>query len=228
MSPPIDPKKLSREDLDRLEALLQQDVRRRDQEKIERGEAVEIPVLVVIGIGEEGDAIADFKKRKTDELRARADKRPIVWTTGPGGVSVILTGVPRHGEKYSARLDAERAAGVITPIPNTPKLGVTGVEEPAPPRQRRQEPEPEPESEPVCIQVEVRRPRLDGSDPGQVELGSYTIRGNVVRVFTEDGRHIGSAQAADSPAAAARRVLLDWYREHGTPGPLTYNPAAIV
>jgi hypothetical protein len=95
-------------------AQLEAERARRSDEKIERGEAVRGPV-VVVGLDHPA-AIERERNRITAELRAAGEQREIVWSGqrdpgGKEGITVIATGVPRPGrdEEYASLLARELA-----------------------------------------------------------------------------------------------------------------------
>jgi|SRR6266699_2050460 len=73
---------------------LEQERRRRQNEKVERGEAVRVPPIVV---SEPGD-VAGEKARRLAELRAAGEAREVIFgdeSDDGSEISVIITGVPR-------------------------------------------------------------------------------------------------------------------------------------
>jgi hypothetical protein len=76
---------------------LQEEKRRRIDEKIAKGEAIRVPFLVVIGTPQEADAaIENGKARKLAELREAGETREVYFEPVMG-LEAIITGVPRTG-----------------------------------------------------------------------------------------------------------------------------------
>jgi len=93
--------------LERLEA----ERARRIREKIEKGEAVRMPVLIV-GSRESIDAV---RARTLAVMRAAGEKREVV-SCHDGQVQVIITGVPRPGrepDNYRPPISSEPPAPSI-------------------------------------------------------------------------------------------------------------------
>ena len=81
---------------------LKAELQRRTDEKIANGDVVVLPP-VVVGVAE---AVEAEKARKIAELRAKGEKRAVVWQS-----EAIITGVPRAGrDDYPGAL--ERLAAI--------------------------------------------------------------------------------------------------------------------
>jgi hypothetical protein len=81
---------------------LEQERRRRQNEKVERGEAVRVPPIVV---SEPGD-VAGEKARRLAELRAAGEAREVIFgheSDDGSEISVIITGVPRSPNSIHTR-----------------------------------------------------------------------------------------------------------------------------
>jgi hypothetical protein len=201
--------------IERLEAEKQ----RRIDEKVAKGEAVRVPLYVVVNDpGQEAAEIESAKADKLAELRKAGERREVVWDEP----LVIITGVPRGGldddddappivkapedkalriEDFRAREQVSEAMHVVDrPMPSTP--APRSVEEPAEPLVEHR------------IRVQVAPPTED--DPGAIVEGSYTLEDGVLRVYDTDQNLLGTEHLRpDADAgAAARRVL----REKRSPG----------
>ena len=62
----------------------------------------------------------------------------------------------------------------------------------------------------------VRRPDPEKDDPGQIIEASYSITGNLLRVYDEQDRMLGSeaVKPGDDVEAVARRVLREKHGKH--------------
>ena len=60
------------------------------------------------------------------------------------------------------------------------------------------------------------RPDPDKGNPGQIIEASYTVTGNLLRVYDDGERELGveTIQAGDDAEAAARRVLREKHGKH--------------
>jgi hypothetical protein len=78
------------------------------------------------------------------------------------------------------------------------------------PRQSR------PKSPPHRVRCTVRRPDPDKLDPGQIIEASYTVTGNLLRVFDDGERELGveTIQPGDDAEPAARKVLREKHGKH--------------
>jgi hypothetical protein len=73
---------------------LETERRRRIDERVEKGEAVRVPPIVVGAPG----SVATKKARRLAELRATGETREVIFGgVGSDAVEVIITGVPRAG-----------------------------------------------------------------------------------------------------------------------------------
>jgi hypothetical protein len=204
--------------IERLEAEKQ----RRIDEKVARGEAVRVPLYVVVGGPEEADEQLELAKAdKVAELRAAGERREIVFDEP----MVLITGVPRCDEDYedppiakaprpedfhARRQVSEALSAVSKPAPSTP--APRSVEEPAEPLVTHR------------IHVQVAPPT--DNDPGSVIEGSFTVSANgTLRVYGADSNLLGTEHLRPeaNAGAAARRVL----REKKAPtqfwGPIPYS-----
>jgi hypothetical protein len=159
----------------------------RIEAKIAAGTAVRSPPVVV--------GIAD-PKRDYAAVYRDADGREVY----PQGV--VITGVPRQGR--------DDGLPVPTSTPWPMAVEMKPVERKAPPL-----PQPAPELPTEGprhpVRWTARAPDEEKRDPGQVIEASYSITGNVLRVYDETDRLLGTdrLQPGDVAAHAARR-LLKW------------------
>jgi hypothetical protein len=65
------------------------------------------------------------------------------------------------------------------------------IEAKPPPSLPQPTPEPRPKSPRHRVRCTVRPPNPDKGDPGQIIEASYTITGNLLRVYDEEGRELG-------------------------------------
>jgi hypothetical protein len=181
--------------LERLEA----ERVRRINEKIEKGEAVRMPVLIV-GARE---SIAAVKARTLAAMRAAGEKREVVSCD-----DVIITGVPRPGrepENYSPPISNEpqpipsifdrRSAGSAPPF-------AVSEPQPAAPKQTA-----EPiEAEWRGVRVTVELPTED--NPGRIEEGLYRVTNGTVELQDMSGRTLGVSELGSSdPEVVARQIM---------------------
>jgi hypothetical protein len=175
---------------------LEQERARRINEKIEKGEAVRMPVLIV-GARE---SIAAARARTLAAMRAAGEKREVVSCDDP-----IITGVPRPGrepENYRRPISSEPPAPAICDRRSAPR----DPREPTAPKQM---------AEPSGIEwrrvwATVERPS-ETNPGGAIVEGLYRVEDGMVRVTTLDGRPIGSAafRPGDDVEAAARKILRE-------------------
>ena len=85
---------------------------------------------------------------------------------------------------------------------------------PSPPPLPQPTPEPPHRSPRDYVRCPVRGPDPDKGDPGQIIEASYTVSGNLLRVYDDGGRELGTArlQPGDDVESAARRILRE---KHG-------------
>jgi hypothetical protein len=185
--------------LERLEA----ERARRISEKIEKGEAVRMPVLIV-GARE---SIAAVRARTLAAMRAAGEKREVVSCDGQK--QVIVTGVPRAGREpadYSPPMSPpqptpsifdRRSAGSATPF---------AVSEPQPPAPKQMA-EP---SEWRRVWATVERPS-ETNPGGAIVEGLYRVEDGMVKVTDLQGRLLGaqSIKPGDAVETAARKILRE-------------------
>jgi hypothetical protein len=174
--------------LERLEA----EKEARIQAKIDAGKAVRRPPVVV--------GIADPKR---DYFAVHKDANGIEHY--PQGV--VITGVPRSG----------RDDGLEVPTSSSKPMAVTRpIETRAPPPLPQSSPELPVEGPRYSIRCAVRPPDPEKDDPGQIIEGSHSLSGNVLRVYDDEGRLLGTdkLQPGDDAAHAARKILKAKHGKH--------------
>jgi hypothetical protein len=195
--------------IERLEA----EKRRRIDEKVAGGEAVLVPLYVVVHDPEQVEAeIESEKARKRAELAKAGEQREVIFDEP----LVINTGVPG-----SRNWGEERDWAPLPPTNPYERNDVASHDEPRAPAITRPSEEP---AEPLVdhrIWAQVAPPT--DTDPGAIVEGSYTLTedGRVLRVYDADQNLLGTEHLRpDADAgAAARRVL----REKKGPEPF-WNP----
>jgi hypothetical protein len=182
---------------------------RRIAERLERGEAVRVPPLVV-GVSESIDA-----ERARRLAALRGETREVIFGDGPiwgedgrlvrQSFEAIVTGVPRSGRDAEAAVERLVQRAKESGYPTDPiqaqavKARETQTQEPAP------EPEPEPERHYVHVEI---RPASE-NDPGQIIEGRYAVIGSLVQVWDLNGKLLGSGEvhADEDPKSVARKIL---------------------
>jgi hypothetical protein len=221
---PLDPDKLAAA-LERLEA--ERD--RRLNERLEKGEAVRAPVIVV---GAEV-SIDAAHNRMIDRLRAAGEKREIVcpqYETQEDGelreaIDVIITGVPRAGrepDNYTPPPSVEPPApySSIYDRRSPPTAGrqarVDHVVDDVKPPIERTEPPTAPEGKRIWAQTAQPSQANPG---GSIAEGSYRVEGALLTVEDLRGNLLGRAavKPGDDVEAMARKILRekkvnDFYR----------------
>jgi hypothetical protein len=179
--------------IERLEAEKQ----RRLDEKVARGEAVRMPLsLVVHDPGQVAAEIESVKATKLAELRQAGETREVVWDEP----LAIVTGVPRSpdwGKDWA-------------PLPPGKPYDRYAVASDEPPKPAMVRPSEE-LAEPLVahhIQVQVAPPTEN--DPGAIVEGSYTLtEDGLLRVFDTDQNLLGTERLklGEDPARVARQLL---------------------
>ena len=180
---------------------------RRIAERLERGEAVRMPALVV-GASASIDA---ERARRLAELPG--ETREVIFGEGPlwgedgrlirQSYEAIVTGVPRSPDEAAAveRL-VQRAKERGFPGDPLQAKAIKAREAPqAPP------PPEEPEPERHYVRIEIR-PSSE-NDPGQVLEGRFATIGSLVQVWDLNGKLLGSGAVRpdEDPASVARKIL---------------------
>jgi hypothetical protein len=205
--------------LERLEA----EKERRISEKIEKGEAVRMPVLVV-GTPEDIDTV---RAATLAALRAAGEKREVVPSVG-NEIGVIITGVPRAGRdnNYTPPNVSEPPTPSIfdrRSAPREPQAPVVDdVTEKTP--ATHDAPVERAENPMRCVRTQVERPS-DRNPGGAIVEGLYRVEGDMVEVTDMDGRLLGRApiKPGDDPEVAARRILREKRAASGFYDPIPYR-----
>jgi hypothetical protein len=183
------------DDPDKLDAALerlQAEQSRRLQAKTEAGELVTVPLCVAVRSASKAPAaVEQAQARKLAELRAAGEEREVRFDTW-----VVFTGVPARGEDIGEEWKPVR--DVAEPLLHEDEDSL-----------RREEPRP-----PIVesyVWVQTRPCRDDGSDPGQIMEGWYSIDDGHVVITDREGRYITSRAmiASEDPAALARLLLRE-------------------
>jgi hypothetical protein len=171
--------------LERLEA----EKKRRIEDKIQSGEAVRMPVLIVGSVS----SIAAVKARTLAAMRAAGEKREIFPADAE---EAIITGVPRPGrepENYKPPISSELPAPSIFDRRSAPR----DPREPTAPKQ-----------EPSGIEAEWRRvwatvERPSETNPGgAIVEGLYRVEEGMVKVTDLQGRLLGTQPLKPGSAPA--------------------------
>jgi hypothetical protein len=199
-------------DAQRLAAALEQleiERRRREDEKVAAGEAVRVPLQPVVEREDEDidTAIERLKAREIEKLRANGETREIVFEKPD--YSVIVTGVPRHGE-YGKRkpelLEAQYPSRYETVQPR---------EEAPPP------------SKPASLEwkrVQTQFSPPDERSCGIIVEGARAIAGNQLHVRDHAGQTWVIPLNGD-PDVQARRLLREKFaKNHAFNAPIHYPP----
>jgi hypothetical protein len=213
--------------IERLEAEKQ----RRRTEKIAKGEAVCVPLCIVLGVASDEEVAAEIESAKAREaarLREGGERREIIFEEP----EVLITGVPGCDESFepitkedkalrvedfSARRRVSEALNAVDkPMPNSP--APVSAEEPAELLEEHR----------IYVQV---APPTENDPAGAIVEGSYSLtEDGVLRVYDVDGNPIGTEHLSpDADAvAAARRVLRGKVGGGDFSRPLDYPPLRLV
>jgi hypothetical protein len=207
-------------DHDKLDAALERleaERERRLAERIEAGEILSVPLVIVAGTEPEALArVEGAKAGKLAELRAAGDLREVKFT-----VELIVTGVCKHGEATVS----EPWKPMSPPfLPRSARRDEVVEEEAV-----REEPQP-----PIIetyVQVQIRQCQ-DDDDPGEIAEGWFSVNNGVVTVTDVQGREIGGrAMLSGEDARVVAKQLL---REKKVPEsenfnrPLSYPNAGLA
>jgi hypothetical protein len=201
-------------DAQRLAAALEQleiERLRRADERVASGEAIRVPAPVAVAReGEDIDtAIQRLRARKIEELRAAGEKREIVFEESD--ISVIWTGVPRHGEFGKWKHELFEA------FPDRYAMTTT-----TPPRKEAPAP-----SEPASLQWESIQTQFSPPDErscGIIIEGARAVAGNQLHVRDHAGQTWVIPLNGD-PDVQARRLLREKYgKNHAFNAPIHYPP----
>jgi hypothetical protein len=199
-------------DARRLAAALEQleiEHRRREDEKVAAGEAVRVPLQPVVEREDEDidTAIERLKMREIEKLRANGETREIVFEEPD--YSVIITGVPRHGEygKWKPELlEAQYPSRYETVQPSK---------------------EAPPPSKPASLEwkrVQTQFSPPDERSCGIIVEGARAIAGNQLHVRDHAGQTWVIPLNGD-PDVQARRLLREKFaKNHAFNAPIHYPP----
>jgi hypothetical protein len=186
--------------------------------RVERGEAVVLPLLCAVAQVDEPaeQAIAAARARMIAQLRAEGEKREIHFAEE----GVIVTGVPRGArpiggdQKPSEKSSKKSFCSNFTEAREQEER----LAYKPPPMPVQSAPEPPTDLPRQVIRCTVRLPDPEKDDPGQIVEASYTVTGNLLRVYDKQDRVLGSeaVRPGDDVEAVARRVLREEHGKHGT------------
>ena len=193
---------------------------RRIDEKVEKGEAIRVPLHVVVGT--EDAVVAATESARARKLAELGDKQQVFFEE-----TVLITGVRRMGRDIP---DEPR-------VPSTPskasqpervdvRRGGEALRLPERDETHQPRPTPQPMPEPRYVYAEIQ-PASEG-DPGAIIEGRYAASDGMVRVWDMQGKLLGTqAFNGDNPGHVARKVLRA-KRNTGFYDPLPYPRTPIV
>ena len=218
--------------------------RRRDDAKIERGEAVRVSFVAVCAGPDDADVQLESQRAaRVAELRAAGEARPIIFDSGPDDqgrepIGIIFTGVPRPGRdpKYSARLEKELAAQTVEQRQQEEAEAAAQVESF---HERSASHEPEPPCAPLPKSV-IAEPPSDlqwtgvtapisgpsaANPAGTAVEGKFGVADFVLFVADAEGRLMTARvlQPGDDPKVIARAVLRERLKPNPFYGDLPYK-----
>jgi hypothetical protein len=188
---------------------LEQERARRTAEKVQAGEAVRLPPLIV-GAPESIDAV---RTATLAALRAAGERRKILYDIDDECVEVIITGVPRAGREP----DSYSPPNVpLTPTPSicegrsAPRHPVSEPRDQGQPTAQKQIETPRAENPMRRVRTQVERPSRTNPG-GAIAEGLYRVEGDTVEVTDMDGRLVGRApiKTGDDPEVTARKILRE-------------------
>ena len=187
--------------------------RRRVNERIEKGEALRLPLVVV---GRPCRAETE-KQRRIAALRADGETREIVFDeapTGPAPIGVIVTGVPRPARDGESPCENCTCSKPESAYPGAAaRRELERKHEPAPAPMPRPSPELPLPTEWWPFRVQIRAG--DGAgDPGQIIEGRYGVVNDLVYVEDDQGKAVGTQRLrpGDNPAGVAQKILREKWR----------------
>jgi hypothetical protein len=194
-------------DHDKLDAALERleaERERRLAERIEAGEVVRVPLLMVAGSESEARTkVEGAKADKLAELRAAGDQREVVFD-----VVFVVTGVVKFGEATGEpRKPAPRLPSLPTRSPTAECSAVDLRDEVVEEEAVQADPQPVIET---YVQVQVRQCQ-DDDDPGEIAEGWFSIDGGVVTVTNARGKYVGSRALlkGEDARVVAKRLLRE-------------------
>jgi hypothetical protein len=197
---------------------LEEEKERRIAQKIEAGEAIRGPVIVV-GASESVDAAHG---RAVAELRKAGEKREIVfpkYETDERGelreaISVVITGVPRAGRESDdipRHYYVEPPSPAIFPRASRPAEGRPHVDVANKAPTAAQQPDKQIEHvERIYTKTQTEGPS-QANPGGRIAEGWYMVRDGTLHVEDMQGRLLGrrSVKAGDNIEALAREILRE-------------------
>jgi len=167
---------------------------RRLNVKIEAGEALRIELTFVGASFEETQASVEAaRERKTEELRASGEKRPIYFD-----VMQVVTGVPRAPESRSLTASSSTSEPASLRLHEEP---VASAAKSVPTFKAASQRE-------THLWVTIR-PATNNGDPGEIAEGFYSVEDGAVVLRDRTHRHITTRalREGQSPADLARQLL---------------------
>ena len=189
--------------------------RRRINERIEKGEAIRLSLVVV---GRPCRAEAE-KQRRIAALRAAGENREIVFDEapteyGPAPIGVIVTGVPRRARDGESPCENCTCSKPESAYPGAAaRRELERKHEPAPAPMPRPTPELAIPTEWHLFRVQIRAG--DGvDDPGQIIEGRYGVADDIVYVEDDQGRLVDRQRLrpGENAAAVAQKILREKWR----------------
>jgi hypothetical protein len=169
-------------------------------ERIEAGEVISVPLVIVAGSKTEAARQVDEEKAsKLAELHAAGDQREVVFA-----VTVVKTGVVRHDEIADQQSEPWKPTAPPVGAAPRPDLIDDVVEE-------ELKADPQPPIIATYFTVQTRRCD-DDDDPGAVAEGYFSVDDNRRVIVTDvKGRYIGSRTmvAGEDARMAAKRLLRE-------------------
>ena len=185
---------------------LEEERKRRVNEKIEAGLAVRVPLLATAT-----QNLADRMADKMAELRAAGEGREVVFDP-----LIVATGVPRGEPISTGKADSDPLVKSRyekpVPLPARPARAVPDMTE----------------AKKITATI---APIRDERDFGTVIFGSYKVEGGQVHVADDKGRHLTSTPVGcdDDVEMVARRLLRQKLTgANGFDGPLSLPKRSIV
>jgi hypothetical protein len=160
---------------------------RRQQTKIDAGEAVKGQTVIVVGCDEDAaEALANLPT-------TAPDGRAIYYD--PNDIRVVVTGVPRADPDFGEP---------------SPQIQTASAEGPSHPSEEPARSGPPSCSEPTYVRVTVRNGN-DNGDPGAIAEAWFTIEDGLVVLRDGDDKHITSRALlkGEDPAVLARSLLRE-------------------
>jgi hypothetical protein len=178
---------------DKLEAALDQlqaEKERRLQARVEAGELVTVPLCVAVSSASKAPAaVEQAQARKLAELRTAGEEREVRFDTW-----VVVSGVPARGEDIGEEWK---------PAPRPPLPPHVDEDE----KEAREDPQPQLE---FHVWTTVRLPNDDGSDPGEIREGWFSVEDGEIVLTDSKHKYITSRALGDqNPADLAKQLLRE-------------------